>query len=84
MAETEAKNHKMKAPDYITVDVPIYDRNEAPHIHVSINSKDYWVPRGKSLSLPRAVADIVKRKLRSELKATQAIKQLDSTDTRLY
>ena len=84
MAETEAKIRKTKGTDYITVDVPIYDRNEPAHIHVILNGKEYWVPRGRSVSLPRAVADIVKRKLRAELKATQAIKQLDSTDTRLY
>lgn len=85
MADTETKTPKKPViSEYVTVHVPIYDRNEPPCIHVIINGKNYWVPRGKMLRLPKAVADIVKRKLRAERKTTKAIKDLDSTNVRLY
>ena len=85
MAETKATTpEKTVISEYVTVHIPIYDRNEPPCIHVIINGKNYWVPRGKMLRLPKPVADIVKRKLRAERKTTQAIKQLDATNTQLY
>lgn len=52
---------KTEAEDKIEVFIPRGDRNSDPNMYVSVNGKNYLLPKGKTSLVPKCVADEIER-----------------------
>ena len=68
MAETKKPVQSVKAPveEYEIIFVPKAGRGEDEVFVVGINGKNYNIPRGKSVSVPAAVAAEFRRSQRAQ------------------
>lgn len=65
MAETKKTEKPVKAGrDIVTVLIPKEGANTAS-LFVSVNGKGYNIPRGKSVRVPRSVAEVLARRERA-------------------
>ena len=65
MAETKKTEKPVKAGrDIVTVLIPKEGANAAS-LFVSVNGKGYNIPRGKSVRVPRSVAEVLARRERA-------------------
>lgn len=57
---------KTKTPKMVEITVPRGSSKEDPNLYVSVNGKSYLIPRGKTVSVPAAVAYEYNRSLRAQ------------------
>lgn len=67
-----------KSEELVEVFVPRAGANEDPNLYVSVNSKNYLLPKGKKSMVPKAVAYEIERSRRAEEALDKSIDRLKS------
>lgn len=62
----EAKKAKDAAEERVDIYIPRAVGNDEPNLFVSINAKNYILPKGQTSSVPKHVAEEIERSRRAE------------------
>lgn len=62
----EAKKAKDAAEERVDIYIPRAAGNDEPNLFVSINGKNYILPKGQTSSVPKHVAEEIERSRRAE------------------
>jgi len=74
--ETKMTEDAPKQPEMVEVYVHKGYGKEDPNCYVSINGRNYIVPRGKNVMVPKAVADEIARSERAQRRFDQTVADL--------
>lgn len=81
MAQTDAKETKTIAQtdeERVEVFVPRGNKNDDPNQFISVNGKNYLLPKGKASLVPKCVAEEFERSQRAQARFDETVDRLSA------
>lgn len=72
MAETKKKDDQER----VDIFIPRAQGNDDPNLFVSVNGKNYLLPKGKTSAVPKFVADEIDRSFRAQQRLDENIDKM--------
>ena len=81
MAQADSKEAKIIAQEdeeRVEVFVPRGNKNDDPNQFISVNGKNYLLPKGKTSLVPKCVAEEVERSQRAQARFDETVDRLSA------